>query len=152
MELDELDKRLAKWRWPGKNVKVAHGWIKVYEHGSIYPVTYQLFTLSVENCFDLLAPKLAEKGIVVMVGSFEHSGYYACVHHFLDQEPEVVRAERPALALSEAIGRFLDSEKRDRCSVCGDTLDIQGQHGPGGEIEPDIHCPTCLRDQAEAHR
>ena len=103
----DINEQLAKWRWPDKNVKVIHGQINVYEQGSIYPIKYRLFTQSVDNCLDILAPKLAANGVVVTVGSLEHSGYYAYAHHFLKQEPELVKAGTPALALSEAIGQVI---------------------------------------------
>lgn len=105
----KLNEKIAKWL----------GW----EHEFNYWYEYDkdnykrrrpipCFCSSLDMCFKYIAPKLAEKGIVITVGSFEHSGYYAVAYYFDKSEPELIGDDKSAsMALCRAVEKVIDGER-----------------------------------------
>ena len=111
----ELNEKLAKWagfkKWteekklPWETIGV------IYKAPDNSYNSLPTFANSLDICFKWLVPKLAQKGYIVIVGSFEHNGYYAFAYYFLNPEPtQTIPADTPALALCRAIEQLIDSK------------------------------------------
>ena len=116
--MNELNKKLAEWRWPGAQV-----YIPSMRHPGVgdeirvrideQTTCYEFFTSSLDDCFKWLVPKLEEKHFCVMLDRGMLEKYWVALKHtsqVIHDHNYWEEAETPALALCLAIEKLIDAK------------------------------------------